>query len=222
MTVEELTKYILAAHATRAKVKGRRAKGERVSEGMAPEYLPALIGFVYNEFLENYLQTLPGDERPAEEYMGATPERLILESLFNLFLGHFDEGEVRELFAEFGPKPPRIEGKQREIFLLHQYLHEGDLHKRLPNKSRFAQKVADYNKTVLREQRWGSRSTNQANILRDLERALATHHEEVDRTLDAARMMARDGFRLRVPAPEMPIEKTIPLRHFRRKMLRQT
>jgi hypothetical protein len=107
MTVEELTKYILAAHANRAKVKGRRAKGEPVSEGMAPEYLPALIGFVYNEFLEIYLQTLPGDERLAEEYMGATPERLILESLFTLFLGHFDEGEVRELFAEFGPKPPR-------------------------------------------------------------------------------------------------------------------
>ena len=222
MRVEELTKYILAAHANRAKVKAFRAKGERALEGEAPGYLPALIGFVYSEFLEIYLQTLPGDEQAAEDYMGATPERLILESLFTLFLSHFDEGEVRELFAEFGPKPPRIEGKQREKFLLHRYLHEGDLRKGLPNKSRFAQKVADYNKTVPRENRWGSRSTSQANILRDLERALVTHREEVDHALSAARMLARDGFGLRVPAPEMPIEKTIPLRHFRQKMSRQT
>jgi hypothetical protein len=222
MRVEELTKYILAAHANRAKVKAFRAKGERALEGEAPGYLPALIGFVYNEFLEIYLQTLPGDEQAAEEYMGATPERLILESLFTLFLSHFDEGQVREFFAEFGPKPPRIEGKQREIFLLHQYLHGGDLRKGLPNKSRFAQKVADYNKTVPREKRWGSRSTSQTNILRDLERALVTHRAEVDRALSAARMLARDGFGLRVPAPEMPIEKTIPLQHFPRKMSRQT
>jgi hypothetical protein len=221
MTVEELTKYILAAHTSRAKVKALRAKGERASEGEAPGYLPALIGFVYNEYLEIYLQTLPGDEQAAEDYMGDTPERLILESLFTLFLNHFDEGEVRELFAEFGPKPPRIEAQQREIFLLHRYLHEGDLHKGLPNKSRFAQAVADYNKSVPREKRLGSRATSQANILRDLERALVTHREEVTQALGAARMLARDGLKLRVPAPEMPIEKTIPLRHFRRKMSRR-
>ena len=152
--------------------------------------------------------------------MGAFPEELILESLFTLFLKNMDEKEVRELFAEFGPKSPRMEGRQRELYLLQLYLRSGQLRDGLPKKAPFAQKIANYNAKVPREKQLGSRSTSQANILRYLERALNTHRGRVKFYIDCARGMPAH-FRSGVPAPEMPI-KTNPGRHFRRKMSRQT
>jgi hypothetical protein len=140
-----------------------------------------------------------------------------------LFLNNLEEKDVRDLFALFGPKPPRKEGKQREEHSLDLYLSSGDLWKGLPKKAPFAQKIADYNKTGPREKRLGSRSTSQANILRDLERTLVTHRETVETTLLQAKMLARDGFAMRVPVFEMPITTPNPkARPFRRKMSRQT
>jgi hypothetical protein len=59
----------------RAKVRAEQAAGRRVSAGVASEYLPALLGFVYNEFLKVYLETLPGDDHEAGDYMDDFPER---------------------------------------------------------------------------------------------------------------------------------------------------
>jgi hypothetical protein len=219
-TVQDLADYMVRVDANRAKVKAARAAGERISEGVAPEYLPALIGFVYNEFLEVYLQTLPGDDREAGEYMDALPEELILESLFGLFLNNFDKKDVRELFAQFGPIPPRPEGERREADLLELYLS-----RHMPPKAQFARRVADYNKTVPREQRLGSRSTSEVNMLKYVDRMLCRHHEDVERWKETLPI----GYRAPVADRERPISapdiwgrRALRQRQFRRKMSRQT
>lgn len=218
-TVEELAKYMVQVHEFRAKM---RAKDPRANIGVAPEYLPSLIGFVYSEFLEAYMTPL---YMPNETYAPdwAEPEQLILESLFHLFLNYLDEGDVRKLFAQFGPKPPRLEGAHRERALLQLYFRQ-----HMPPKAQFARNVADYNKTVSREQRLGSRSTSEVNMLKYVERMLNNRREEVKlREKGKANIPGelRLAARERPIGPlEMPFSKDgrIAWGHFRRKMSRQT
>jgi hypothetical protein len=214
MTVRELADYIVWVHACRAEIKAARAAGKKIIEGSAPGYLHNLLRFVYNEYLEFHLQDdflKPGEN--LIEKIGAFPEERILENLFKLFLQNMEEKEVRELFAAFGPKSPRTESKERERELLRLFLESNG------NKAQFAQKVAEYNATAPLEERLGSRSTSQANILRDLERAIRPHGEELKRRISQLRKMPRDAWELRVLGSARPM---VGGRHFRRKMSRQT
>jgi hypothetical protein len=217
-TVQDLADFMVAVDVNRAKVKAARAAGERISEGVAPEYLPALIGFVYNEFLEIYMQPGPWDDEPPD---WAFPEELILDSLFDLFLNHLDEDVVRTLFARFAPMPPRVVGAQREKALLELYLRQ-----HMPPKARFARRVAEYNKTVPRERRLGSRSTSEISMLKYVERMLKRHPKEVElhRKFIASnpRMVRLIDPEESIKPPEMPARlPTDGFGHYRRKMSRQ-
>jgi hypothetical protein len=222
-TVQGLAEYMVLVDENRKEIRALQAAGERCTSGVDSHYLPALINFAYNEVEQLYNQPEPWHDRKPEK--GCYPQQLVLEILFDAFLDHLDEKDVRTLFARFGPKPPRVESKQREEYLVLLYLSEGNLHKGLPNKAQFAQKIADFNKTVPREKRLGSRSTNQANVLRYLERALAAHPEEHDGIVEQARAFAHDfashGWKLKVPAPEMPVTNDQLKGQFRRKTSRQ-
>jgi len=101
------------------------------------------------------------------ESMGAYPEELLLRNLFVLFLDHLDEKIVRQMFAAFGPRPPRLESAQQEEFLFRLYMQQG-----LPPKAQFARRVAGFNKKAPADLRLGSGSTSEINLLKYIDRML--------------------------------------------------
>jgi hypothetical protein len=211
--VKLLTEYMLAVDAHRARIRAEQAAGQRVSAGVAPEYLPALLGFVYNEFIEVFTEPLFDEKR---EDFGALPEEIILKRLFELFLNYLDEKDVRKLFDGFGTRPPRAESAHQERNLFWLYKRE-----RMPPKAQFARRVADYNKTVPRGKRLGSRSTSEVNMLRYINRMLDNYREEAYLNPRAAKVP--DG--PIQPRPAVPFKDLAPgflSRQIRRKMSRQT
>ena len=209
-TVQQLVSCILSAQDIRAK-----HEGTRVRTGIPTEYLVDLLDLIYSEFREAFLRPYSDDPNPGK-YMGTYPEQLLLRNLFVLFLDHLDENVTRELFAEFGPKPPRLLSTQRQRFLLDLYIGAD-----LPPKMQFVREVVNYNKTVPQEERLGSRSTSEVSMLKYVERMLKDHSERVKCHMEACgRNPPRARKSIREVRAEMPITKTG--RQFPRKMSRQT
>ena len=223
-SVQQLLECVLAT-------RDLRAKHEDPSVGLPTDCLVDLLDTVYSEWRESFLQPLKWKYRSTDggpflevnehedvaEQMGTYPEQLLLRNLFVLFLDHLDEGVVRELFAEFGPKPPRLLSTQRQKFLFDLYIGAG-----LPPKMRFVREVVNYNKTVPPDQRLGSRSTSEVSMLKYVERMLDDHRERVEFYAQghAQNPLARRIRPITEVRAEMPITKTG--RQFPRKMSRQT
>lgn len=226
-SVQQLLEGVLAT-------RDLRAKHKHSMVALPTDCLVDLLDTVYSEwqsFLQpwktQYRSTNGGplqevtESTDVAEHMGAYPEELLLRNLFVLFLDHLDESVVRELFAEFGPKSPRLLSAEREKFLLDLYIKAG-----MPPKTQFVRAVVDYNKTARPEERIGSRSTSEISMLKYVDRMLDKHRKRVDRNAQMhalnnkkrARALDRPITEIRA---ERPITKS-PGRHFPRKMSRQT
>jgi hypothetical protein len=143
-----------------------------------PHYYDELSERLYTEFRADLCYD-PFHDEDLTEKMGTTPEKLILDFFFKLFQRHHDEEVVRALFAKFGPKEKRRAAADRERLLLSLYLSDGLRAGRLPQKAKFARKVADFNKTKSPEKRLGSRSTSELNLLQYVNRMLEKHRDYV-------------------------------------------
>jgi hypothetical protein len=235
-SVQQLLECVLAT-------RDLRAKREDSTVGLPTDCLVDLLDTVYSEWRESFLQPLQWKYRSTDggpfqevnehedvaEQMGAYPEELLLRNLFVLFLDHLDEEVVRELFAELGPKPPRLKSAQQEEFLFQLYMHED-----LPPKAQFARRVADFNKEAPADMRLGSGSMSEINLLRYIDRMLDKENRR-EEVASRKEMMRLNGKRLNAaigPLTIGGIQKAFyrygwsitknKARHFPRKMSRQT
>ena len=194
-SVQQLLEGVLAT-------RDLRAKHKHSMVALPTDCLVDLLDTVYSEWRESFLQPWKTQYRSTNggplqevtestdvaEHMGAYPEELLLRNLFVLFLDHLDESVVRELFAEFGPKSPRLLSAEREKFLLDLYIKAG-----MPPKTQFVRAVVDYNKTARPEERIGSRSTSEISMLKYVDRMLDKHRKRVDRNVRCCPQQQKKG-----------------------------
>lgn len=171
-SAQELAHLILRIH-SEAEVAARAKNPGRVR---GTEYLESLLKFAYSEHLDELMRPWFDDKRSPEEIrksMGSFPEKMLIQFLFDCFRQHIDEEAIREMFAQFGPKTPRSASVERERLILKAYLKE------FPPKIQFARSIVDYNKTVPRQKRLGSRSTSEINTVKYLDRLFEKYRDEI-------------------------------------------
>jgi hypothetical protein len=76
-----------------------------------------------------------------ERLYDITPDELLLQIIYNQISLRHGSRVTQRLFAEFGPRPKREEGKNRLHFLAALYGANGK-----PPKQRFAREMADHNR----------------------------------------------------------------------------
>jgi hypothetical protein len=230
-SVQQLLEFVLA-------IRDLRTMREDCNVSLPTDCLVDLLDTVYSEWRESFLQPLKWKYRSplqevnqhedVAEHMGIYPEELLLRNLFVLFLDHLDEKVVREMFAAFGPKPPRLESMQQEEFLFQLYMHKG-----LPPKAQLARRVADFNKGAPADIRLGSGSTSEINLLKYIDRMLdkGKRRDEVASCKERMRLNGERPGAAIGPLTKQGVQKafyafgwsiTNKTRHFPRKMLRQT